>query len=113
MVLRTIRSVLDQDWPAAALVVVVSDDGHDPALRQALQGWPVRYVVPPERDAPGRDGAAKAGWKFSTWFNERHGKIAWISLGFVMFTDIYVRGVSMGWWTDLNSWGESFANVVG
>ena len=61
MVLRTVQSVLDQDWPAQARVVVVSDDGHDPALRQALEGWPVRYLSPPERNAPGRDGAAKAG----------------------------------------------------
>jgi hypothetical protein len=59
MVLRTVRSVLDQDWPAAALLVLVPDDGHDPALRAALAGWPVRYVDPPRRDAPGRDGAAK------------------------------------------------------
>ncbi len=59
------------------------------------------------------DGVAEKGWKFSTWFNERHMAIAWISLGFVMFTDVYVRGVSSGWWADLNTWGENFAAVAG
>ena len=61
MVLRTVTSVLEQDWPLDRLVVVVSDDGHDPALEAALVGMPVLYHSPPPRDAPGRDGAAKAG----------------------------------------------------
>ena len=61
MVLRTIVSVLEQDWPHDRLVVVVSDDGHDPDLEAALVGYPVSYYSPPPRSAPGRDGAAKAG----------------------------------------------------
>jgi cellulose synthase (UDP-forming) len=61
MVLRTVTSVLEQDWPRERLVIVVSDDGHDPALEQALRTWPVHYHSPPPRYAPGRDGAAKAG----------------------------------------------------
>ena len=61
MILRTIVSVLEQDWPADRLVIVVSDDGHDADLRDALEAWPVVYYSPPERNAPGRDGAAKAG----------------------------------------------------
>lgn len=61
LVLRTILSVLEQDWPLDRLVVVVSDDAHDPRLEEALVGWSVLYHSPPERDAPGRDGAAKAG----------------------------------------------------
>ncbi|QEC46510.1 glycosyltransferase [Baekduia soli] len=61
MILRTIVSVLGQDWPAERLTVIVSDDGHDPALEAALAAYPVRYHEPPPRDAPGRDGAAKAG----------------------------------------------------
>ena len=61
MILRTITSVLEQDWPEDRLVVVVSDDGHDPRLRDALESWPVLYYEPPPRDAPGRDGAAKSG----------------------------------------------------
>jgi cellulose synthase/poly-beta-1,6-N-acetylglucosamine synthase-like glycosyltransferase len=61
MVLRTIVSVLEQDWPVDNLVVVVSDDGHDPELEAAVAAYPVLYHSPPPRFAPGRDGAAKAG----------------------------------------------------
>ncbi len=61
MILRTVLSVLEQDWPAHRVVVVVSDDGHQPALERALAGLPVLYHSPPPRLAPGRDGAAKAG----------------------------------------------------
>jgi cellulose synthase (UDP-forming) len=61
MVLRTVLSVLEQDYPTDRLRVVVSDDGHNPELRQALTGLPVDYHEPPPRDFPGRDGAAKAG----------------------------------------------------
>jgi cellulose synthase (UDP-forming) len=61
IVLRTIESVLQQDWPANRLVLVVSDDGHDPELKRAVAKLPVLYHEPPPRDAPGRDGAAKAG----------------------------------------------------
>jgi len=61
MVLRTIASVLRQDWPRERMLIVVSDDGHDPALARALTCWPVRYHSPPPRFAPGRDGAAKSG----------------------------------------------------
>jgi cellulose synthase (UDP-forming) len=61
MVLRTIVSVLDQDWPVERLTVVVSDDGHDPALQAAVSTLPVVYHSPPPRDARGRDGAAKSG----------------------------------------------------
>jgi cellulose synthase (UDP-forming) len=61
MVLRTVASVLEQDWPHERMVIVVSDDGHDPPLAEALASWPVLYHSPPPRFAPGRDGAAKAG----------------------------------------------------
>jgi cellulose synthase (UDP-forming) len=61
MVLRTIVSVFEQDWPTDRLVVVVSDDGHDPTLEAAVADYPVVYHSPPPRWAPGRDGAAKAG----------------------------------------------------
>jgi cellulose synthase (UDP-forming) len=36
MVLRTITSVIEQDWPQQRMVIVVSDDGHDAALAEAL-----------------------------------------------------------------------------
>ena len=61
MVLRTILSVLEQDWPVDRMTVVVSDDGHNPELAAAVATLPVLYHVPPARFAPGRDGAAKAG----------------------------------------------------
>ena len=61
MIMRTVVSVLDQDWPLERLVLVVSDDGHDPTLQAALEAYPVLYHSPPPRDSPGRDGAAKAG----------------------------------------------------
>ncbi|PWU24371.1 MAG: hypothetical protein C5B48_06745 [Candidatus Rokuibacteriota bacterium] len=61
MILRTLVSVLEQDWPADRLAIVVSDDGHSPELEAALEGLPVLYHEPPPRSAPGREGAAKAG----------------------------------------------------
>ncbi len=80
MVLRTIVSVLEQDWPRERLTVVVSDDGHDPALEAATAGLPVIYHSPPPRFAPGRDGAAKAGNLNSvvTMLDERHPEIRYI-----------------------------------
>ena len=61
MILRTVHSVLDQDWPRERLAIVVSDDAHDPLLERSLRHLPVHYHSPPDRDAAGRDGAAKAG----------------------------------------------------
>jgi hypothetical protein len=45
-----------------------------------------------------------SAWKKSTWLNERHMRFAWMSLFWVGFTDLYVRLVSMGVITDLNTW---------
>ncbi len=63
MILRTVESILEQEYPNDRMVIVVSDDGHDPLLRRRL--WDlfldVHYHEPPDRWAPGRDGAAKAG----------------------------------------------------
>lgn len=63
LILRTVQSVYEQDYPADRLVVIVSDDGHDHVLRRRLtQLFPaVVYHEPPDLNAPGRDGAAKAG----------------------------------------------------
>jgi hypothetical protein len=43
-------------------------------------------------------------WKGASWFNARHMAFAWASLIWVVITDIYVRLVSMGVITDLNTW---------
>jgi hypothetical protein len=43
-------------------------------------------------------------WKGASWFNARHMQFAWVSLFWVSFTDVYVRLVSMGVITDLNTW---------
>jgi cellulose synthase (UDP-forming) len=68
MVDRTARSVLKQDWPRHRFVLVISDDGHSPAvaeltrrLRLRYQGAIVLYHEPPLRGAPERRGEAKAG----------------------------------------------------
>jgi cellulose synthase (UDP-forming) len=61
MVLRTVLSVLEQDYPGDRMHVIVSDDAHNQDLASALEGLGVIYHQPPSRDAPGRDGAAKAG----------------------------------------------------
>ncbi len=80
MILRTITSVLEQDWPADRLVIVVSDDGHDPRLRDELERWPVVYHEPPPRHAPGRDGAAKSGNLNSAleFLRHEHPEIAYV-----------------------------------
>ncbi|GJM44327.1 MAG: hypothetical protein DHS20C21_11690 [Gemmatimonadota bacterium] len=44
-------------------------------------------------------------WKRVTILNMKHQNFAWFSLFWVGFTDVYVRLVSQGIWTDLNTWG--------
>jgi len=62
MILRTLTSVLEQDWPEDRLVIVVSDDGHDPRpARRGSSPGRFLYYEPPPRHAPRRDGAAKSG----------------------------------------------------
>ena len=63
MILRTVESIYEQEYPNDRIVIVVSDDGHDPLLRRRLHDLflMVEYHEPPDRWAPGRDGAAKAG----------------------------------------------------
>ena len=80
MVLRTVLSVLEQDYPDDRMHVVVSDDAHNPELASALIGLGVAYHEPPPRDAPGRDGAAKAGNLNSalTHVLERFPRVAYI-----------------------------------
>lgn len=43
-------------------------------------------------------------WKASSWFNGRHMQFAWMSLFWVVFTDVYINLASRGLITDLNTW---------
>jgi hypothetical protein len=43
-------------------------------------------------------------WRKATWCNSKHMQIAWMSLGWVTFTEFYVRMVSMGYIHDFNTW---------
>lgn len=52
----------------------------------------------------GKNTVRYGAWKRATWLNERHMRFAWLSLFWVGFTDVYVRLVSMGVITDLNTW---------
>jgi len=52
----------------------------------------------------GKNTLSFGNWKRATWFNERHMQFAWLSLVWVMVTDVYVRLVSMGVIHDLNTW---------
>jgi cellulose synthase (UDP-forming) len=61
MLLRTVLSVLAQDYPPDRRVVVVSDDARNPQLARALSDLDVIYHLPPDRWSPQRGGAPKAG----------------------------------------------------
>lgn len=53
----------------------------------------------------GKNTLRYSGWKRASWFNERHMEFAWLSLVWVMVTDLYIRLLAMGVITDLNTWG--------
>lgn len=68
MLLATIRSVVEQDWPRDKLVIVVGDDRDQRVLRRALRRFAadedvpaLHYHVPPAKGAMLRRGEAKAG----------------------------------------------------
>ncbi len=52
----------------------------------------------------GRNTFKYGAWRKANWLNARHMYFAWCSLVWVGFTDFYVRAVSMGLITDLNTW---------
>ena len=65
---RTIRSVLDQDWPAEKLWILISDDGCDNRVRRLVRSLALEfpdttlgYHRPPQFGDPARKGEAKAG----------------------------------------------------
>ncbi len=52
----------------------------------------------------GVNTARYRSWRGASWLNMRHMNFAWVSLFGVGLTDVYVRLVSMGVITDLNTW---------
>lgn len=52
----------------------------------------------------GRETVKYGAWKRASWFNARHMQFAWASLIWVVFTDVYIRMLSMGTIADLNTW---------
>jgi hypothetical protein len=61
------------------------------ALRHVVGGW---------SDEPSRSPARHACYQGCSKLNGRHMLFAWLSLVSVAFSDLYVRLVSMGVWTD-------------
>ncbi|HEX8981811.1 MAG TPA: glycosyltransferase [Ktedonobacterales bacterium] len=68
MVTRTVHSILEQDWPAHCLRIVVGDDGHSQEcaaavaqLRRDNPAATIAYFTPPPKGSPQRHGEAKAG----------------------------------------------------
>lgn len=67
-----------------------------------------RHLMGGNRDCFSCDTRAKVAhgnWKWITKLNENHQVLAWVSLIWVGWTDIYIRLVSMGIITDINTWG--------
>ena len=52
----------------------------------------------------GKATLAGSAHKKASWFNARHMQFAWMSLIWVMVTDVYIRLVSMGVIHDFNTW---------
>jgi cellulose synthase (UDP-forming) len=68
MVQKTIESVLHQNWPQEALLIIVGDDGHNPSMRSMVEQLQRRYPdahilyhLPPSKNSPERMGKAKDG----------------------------------------------------
>ncbi len=66
----------------------------------------LRHLIGGRKDCMscGKNTAQYEAWKRVSWFNARHMQFAWLSLVWVMVTDLYVRLVAMGKITDLNTW---------
>ncbi len=68
----------------------------------------IRHLVGGSRDCYSCSmigNASHETGKASGWLNRRHELFAWLSLIWIMIADFYVRMVSMGYITDLNTWG--------
>ncbi len=65
----------------------------------------LRHLVGGGSDCFSCSAARHKSWKGVSFLNRNHGAWAWASLFWVGFTDFYVRMVSMGVFTDFNTWG--------
>jgi hypothetical protein len=86
-------------------VVMVVNAGLLSAYILGCHSW--RHLIGGRLDCFTCAGATSpqyAAWKVSTWFNERHMLVAWISLAWVVFTDAYVWLVATGTIRDLSTW---------
>lgn len=68
IVLRTLKSITDQNWPKDKRVVVISDDGNRNELAAEIKIFCIKhtednifYHIPPQKGSPLRKGDAKAG----------------------------------------------------
>ena len=68
MVQKTIDSVLQQNWPQEAMLVVIGDDSHNPKMQSMVEGlqrqYPLArltYHLPPLKNSLERIGKAKDG----------------------------------------------------
>jgi hypothetical protein len=67
-----------------------------------------RHLLGGKLDCFSCDGTSKMRhgiWKKISTLNHHHQGLAWVSMIWVMLTDLYVRLVSMGVINDLNTWG--------
>lgn len=48
--------------------------------------------------------ARHGAWRFTTWLNIRHMRFAWMSLYWILFSDVFIRLMSMGYLPDINTW---------
>ena len=66
----------------------------------------VRHLVGGNMDCMSCSKMRLGAWKKVSVLNANHQLWAWCSLIWVGFTDVYVRMVSMGIWTDYSTWGN-------
>ena len=68
----------------------------------------IRHLISGSRDCYScgvRGNVSYKGGKIVGWLNRRHELFAWLSLIWIMMADFYIRMVSNGYITDLNTWG--------
>ena len=87
-------------------VVMLTNAGLLTAYIFGCHSW--RHLIGGQLDCFSCDGAAASTryglWRFSSWLNEHHMACAWISLVWVVFTDLYIYLVATGTIRDLNTW---------